>query len=65
MIVLVIDVGHRSRWAASVTSRWRGDRGIAEIHGCELDLDATIANGDGVCQIRFVRREGEARPVEA
>ena len=40
-----------------------GDRGIAEIHGCELDLDATIANGDGACKIRFVRREGEAHPV--
>ena len=33
-----------------------GDRGIAESFGCELDLPATIANGDGVCQIRFVRR---------
>ena len=33
-----------------------GDRGIAESFGCELDLPATIARGDDVCQIRFVRR---------
>ena len=26
------------------------------IKRCELDLPATIANGDDVCQIRFVRR---------
>ena len=34
-----------------------GDRGIAESFGCELDLPATIARGDDVCQIRFVRRD--------
>ena len=34
-----------------------GDRGIAESFGCELDLPKTIAKGDGVCQIRFVRRK--------
>ena len=34
-----------------------GDRGIAESFGCELDLPATIARGDDVCKIRFVRRE--------
>ena len=34
-----------------------GDRGIAESFGCELDLPATIANGDDCCKIRFVRRE--------
>ena len=33
-----------------------GDRGIAESFGCELDLPATIARGDNICQIRFVRR---------
>ena len=33
-----------------------GDRGIAESFGCQLDLPKTIAKGDGVCQIRFVRR---------
>ena len=33
-----------------------GDRGIAESFGCELDLPATIANGDDCCKIRFVRR---------
>ena len=33
-----------------------GDRGIAESFGCELDLPATIARGDDVCKIRFVRR---------
>ena len=34
-----------------------GDRGIAESFGCELDLPKTIANGDGKCEIRFVRRK--------
>ncbi|MBO4360522.1 MAG: L-2-amino-thiazoline-4-carboxylic acid hydrolase [Eubacteriaceae bacterium] len=34
-----------------------GDRGIAESFGCELDLPATIARGDDVCMIRFIRRE--------
>ena len=33
-----------------------GDRGIAESFGCTLELPATIARGDDVCQIRFVRR---------
>ena len=33
-----------------------GDRGIAESFGCELELPATIANGDDVCKIRFVRK---------
>jgi len=33
-----------------------GDRGIAESFGCQLDLPKTIAKGDGVCEIRFVRR---------
>ena len=33
-----------------------GDRGIAESSGCEPDLPATIARGDDICQIRFVRR---------
>ena len=32
-----------------------GDRGIAESFGCRLDLPATIAHGDDVCKIRFVR----------
>ena len=34
-----------------------GDRGIAESFGCELELPKTIAKGDGVCQIRFVRKK--------
>ena len=34
-----------------------GDRGIAESFGCQLDLPATIARGDDMCKIRFVRRE--------
>jgi len=34
-----------------------GDRGIAESYGCTLDLIKTIARGDGLCQIRFRRRE--------
>ena len=32
-----------------------GDRGIAESFGCRLELPATIARGDDVCKIRFVR----------
>ena len=36
-----------------------GDRGIAESFGCKLDLPKTIAGGDGVCQIRFVRKNDE------
>lgn len=32
-----------------------GDRGIGESFGCRLDLPATIARGDDVCKIRFVR----------
>ena len=34
-----------------------GDRGIAEVFGCELELKKTIAKGDGVCQIRFKRKK--------
>ena len=37
-----------------------GDRGIAASFGCELDLPATIARGDDVCKIRFIRRDGAA-----
>ncbi len=33
-----------------------GDRGIAESFGCVLELPKTIAKGDGVCEIRFVRK---------
>ena len=33
-----------------------GDRGIAESFGCKLELPKTIAKGDGVCEIRFVRK---------
>ena len=33
-----------------------GDRGIAESFGCQLELPKTIAKGDDVCQIRFVRK---------
>jgi len=33
-----------------------GDRGIADAFGCELELKKTIAKGDGVCQIRFKRK---------
>jgi hypothetical protein len=36
-----------------------GDRGIAESFGCRLDLPKTIARGDGVCEIRFLRGSGE------
>jgi len=34
-----------------------GDRGIAEAFGCELKLEKTIARGDGVCQLRFKRKQ--------
>ena len=33
-----------------------GDRGIGKSYGVELDLPATIARGDSVCKIRYVRR---------
>ena len=33
-----------------------GDRGIAESFGCTLQLHKTIAKGDEICEIRFVRR---------
>ncbi|MDL2228996.1 L-2-amino-thiazoline-4-carboxylic acid hydrolase [Treponema sp. OttesenSCG-928-L16] len=35
-----------------------GDRGIAESYGARLELPKTIARGDGVCQIRFIRDAG-------
>ncbi|GHU83492.1 hypothetical protein FACS189468_8630 [Spirochaetia bacterium] len=34
-----------------------GDRGIAESYGCELELKKTIARGDGICEIRFKRKQ--------
>jgi hypothetical protein len=34
-----------------------GDRGIAEVFGCELHLKKTIAKGDGVCHLRFKRKK--------
>ena len=34
-----------------------GDRGIADAFGCKLELNKTIAKGDGVCEIRFRRRD--------
>jgi len=34
-----------------------GDRGIADVFGCDLELKKTIAKGDGVCQIRFKRKK--------
>lgn len=33
-----------------------GDRAIAESFGCVLELPKTIARGDAVCELRFVRR---------
>ena len=33
-----------------------GDRGIGKSYGVELDLPATIARGDDVCKIRYIRR---------
>ena len=33
-----------------------GDRGIAESFGCTLQLHKTIAKGDEICELRFVRR---------
>ena len=30
--------------------------GLEESFGCNLELPKTIANGDGVCEIRFVRK---------
>lgn len=34
-----------------------GDRGIAESFGCELELPRTIAQGQGLCEIRFKRKQ--------
>ena len=34
-----------------------GDRGIAESFGCHLELPKTIARGDDICEIHFVRDE--------
>lgn len=49
---------HRALWMYLLCDHAMcGDRGIAESFGCQLDLPKTIARGDGVCQIRFVRRE--------
>ncbi len=33
-----------------------GDNGIGEAYGCALELPASIARGDDLCQIRFKRR---------
>lgn len=44
-----------------------GDRGIAESFGCKLNLPKTIARGDDICEIRFVREkpeEAEEAPAE-
>ncbi len=34
-----------------------GDRGIGKQFGARLDLEKTIARGDDICQIRYVRDE--------
>jgi hypothetical protein len=34
-----------------------GDRGIAEVFGCELELAKTIARGDGICELRFKQKQ--------
>ncbi len=34
-----------------------GDRVIAESFGAELQLPATIARGDDICKIRFIRKK--------
>jgi hypothetical protein len=39
-----------------------GDRGIADVFGCELSLNKTIAKGDGLCEIRFKRKHGDSHP---
>lgn len=46
------DIDRMCQWAME------GDRGIAGAFGAELQLNKTIAHGDGVCELRFVR----ARP---
>lgn len=48
---------HRALWMYLLCDHAMcGDRGIAQSFGCELDLPQTIARGDDICQIRFVRR---------
>ena len=39
-----------------------GDRGIISQFGGELDLQTTIADGDDICKIRFVRPEVDTTP---
>lgn len=39
-----------------------GDRGIISRFGGELDLQTTIADGDDICKIRFVRPEVDTKP---
>ncbi|MDR3264365.1 MAG: L-2-amino-thiazoline-4-carboxylic acid hydrolase [Clostridiales bacterium] len=34
-----------------------GDGGIAEQFGCTLELPQTIAHGDDICAVRFVRKK--------
>ena len=33
------------------------DRGIGKSYGVDLELPATIAHGDGMCKIRYIRRK--------
>lgn len=42
-----------------------GDRGIGESFGCKLNLPKTIARGDDICEIRFVREKVEEAETEA
>lgn len=34
-----------------------GDRGIGEMYGSELDLPKTIANGDGICHLKYYKKK--------
>lgn len=34
-----------------------GDRGIGKSYGVDLELPATIAHGDGMCKIRYIRKK--------
>ncbi len=48
---------HRALWMYLLCDHAMcGDRGIAESFGCCLELPSTIARGDDLCRIRFVRK---------
>lgn len=55
---------HRALWMYLLCGHAMcGDRGIAESFGCCLELPSTIARGDDLCRIRFVRKKKAFYPA--